>query len=199
MVKTSNQNIKIISLEEIADVTDRLISKYDLEKEIEEEETVKKALKDVESLADRRGIKFIYSKKVNEQLKKSKSFSEATPFGRLKKIINEFIEKRINLKDLPLTIEKRLGLSTKKSEQLAGDIQDCFPSFVKKETFENGEESSVKEMKITEKKENIEEKKVVEKKEPVKRETAKKDNFLEKDISFIKKGDGSEDSYREPF
>ena len=200
------QNIKIISLKKIADIVELLTKKYELEKDFEEEETVKKMLKDIDREDSElvEGTKFLFSEKITKRLEKGINFDEITPFRKLKKIVNDFIEKKINPEDLTLIIKERLDLPVKKSESLAKDIKSYFPFSFKKESFEKLEKKSLKEKQSTvENKKFIDQEKIIGQK-TTEEKFSKKEEVLEKDFKIkkteekIEENKKAEDVYREP-
>lgn len=153
-MKNSNkkQNKGIFFSEKDYEIIRNLVEKYKLEKEIEKEKEVKERLKGIESPLERAGIKFIFSKKIREQLKEGKSLDEILAFGKLRKIIRELKEKKISFKELSFLLQQNFNLSQKTSEMLAKEINQFFPFPVEK--------ISAKEEVIPEKPPVIEEKKM---------------------------------------
>ena len=107
------QNTEIIPLRKTSEIARELVDKYELEKEIEEEKEVKEALKDLGGEEDplvKEGFKFLYSKKIQEQLEAGKDFDEISPFRKLRKIVKELVENKISIKDLSSILQQCLIL-----------------------------------------------------------------------------------------
>ncbi len=137
------QDTEIIPSGKISEIARKLVDKYELEKEIEEEKEVKEALKDLGGDKDplaKEGVKFLYSKKIREQLKTGKDFDEITPFRKLRKIIKELVENKFPSKNLLSILQQRLDIFPKTSKELAKDIEESLPLVAKKEVSKISEE-----------------------------------------------------------
>ncbi|MCX6760789.1 MAG: hypothetical protein NTZ84_01605 [Candidatus Nealsonbacteria bacterium] len=124
----ANQNLKqnneLTFSESIVEIIGRLVEEYKLDKEIEEEEDVKKNLTGKESFAQKAGIKVLFSKKVREQLEKGKSLDEILASRKLKFFIEELSINKIPDEGFTIALQKSFGLSQEKAEKLSNDLQE---------------------------------------------------------------------------
>jgi|GEM_PF-6242080 len=139
----------ILSIEALSFI-ESIIEKYELEKEIENEEEVKKRLEKVDDFLTRAGIKFIFSKKIGELIEK-KSLKELPSF-KLKELIKELGEGRVSDEEISNVIEKRLKVSQKISKQIAKDFEEIKPiAFIKESDGKDVYEKPIIEKYISEK------------------------------------------------
>jgi len=118
------QNNKLIFSENANEIIDQLIEKYKLDKEIEEEVDVRKRLEGVKSFLQKEGIKFIFSKKVEEELKKGKKLDEILASRKLRKIIEMLGEGKTSSEKTVPILQKSFDLTQKDAEKLNKEIQE---------------------------------------------------------------------------
>lgn len=126
----TNQNYKIMLSDRIFEFVEKLVQKYELEKDIDNEEEVKKRLKGAKTSLVRLGIKFLFSKKLKDLLEKEGNL-ESLPSKKLERCIESLIKKEISLKDFNFLLQKELNLSKEKTERLNKDIENNIPNLIK--------------------------------------------------------------------
>ncbi|HNY36233.1 MAG TPA: hypothetical protein PLD14_00945 [Candidatus Pacearchaeota archaeon] len=121
---------------------EELVDKYELEKDIiENDEILKNKLSGVNDYSERVFIKFLYS----DELKNSiiNDIPLNTPFAKIKKIIDGLINKKIDKDNLSLTLQKELVISPEISEKISEDIlgnEDIMNEVIAVKIIENEEE-----------------------------------------------------------
>lgn len=129
----TNQNLKqnknLVSSESITEIIVRLVEDYGLDKEIEEEEEVKKRLVGAENFLQKQGIKFLFSKKIKEQLEKGKNLDEIIASRKLRKVIGELSKNNVSAEKLTADIQKSFGLPKRDAERLTKELQKIIPLF----------------------------------------------------------------------
>jgi hypothetical protein len=102
---------------------EEIVVKYDLEKDlIENDADLKNVLSKAKDMSDRVFLKFIYSNKIANYEKQNLILD--IPSMRLKNIINNLIDKKISINDLPALIQQDLKISPEISEKITEDIKN---------------------------------------------------------------------------
>lgn len=130
-----------------------LIEKYGLDKEIEEE-LVRKKMEGAESFLQKEGIKLLFSKSLEEQLKKGGGLDEILASRKLKKIIAALNKNKFSAEKLTVTLQKIFNLSQKDAEGLSKDLQENLTllSVGKPDYKETSQEEIIPEVQLPEKK-----------------------------------------------
>lgn len=102
---------------EILSFIEEIMIKYGSENYlIEDDPLLKNKLSETKDLSERTVIKLIFGKKIKEQKMAGKSLEDILPSMRLKRILEELVNKKLSFKDLPELIKKELH-----TEQLIAD------------------------------------------------------------------------------
>ncbi|MFA5729804.1 MAG: hypothetical protein WC938_01030 [Candidatus Paceibacterota bacterium] len=101
---------------------EEIIIKYDLEKDlIENDSELKDALSKAEDIPERVFFKFIFSNKIANYEKQELPLD--IPSMKLKKIIEDLINKKESLSNLPTLIQENLKISPEISNKIAEEIR----------------------------------------------------------------------------
>ncbi len=137
------QNNEIVWDEKKFEIIGKLIGKYELEKEVEEE--IKKILGEAKNFLQKEGIKLMYSKKIDNQLKEGKNIDDILASRKLIKIIEELNKNKISSEKIAIILRGSFNLSQKDAEKLNKDIQENLPLLIEKSHIieENKQEEKV--------------------------------------------------------
>ncbi|KPJ56755.1 hypothetical protein AMJ49_04080 [Parcubacteria bacterium DG_74_2] len=157
MIYKNFNNINKITFKKIPAIVEKLIEKYELEKEFEDER-VKKEMEKAKDYLSKAGTRYLLSEKLTEMFEETnfegkKKILNKLSSAKLKKIIKETIEGKISSQELSSVIQKDLKLSKKTAEELAKDIKEEFSTLlVQKISEKDKKEKNVYQEKTPSKK-----------------------------------------------
>jgi len=107
----NNEMSKKIS-SDIIYLIESIVLEYNLEKDfIEGDSLLKKKLADVTDLAERISIKLLYSQTINDYINNNKPLEEILASFKIKKIIEQLINNKINFDDLNILLSQNIKSS----------------------------------------------------------------------------------------
>ena len=134
---------------DILSIVEEIMVKYDLEKDIiENDATLKNKLSGIKNYSERIFIKYLYSEKINNFIQKN--LTPDIPSVKLREIVEELIDKKISFGDLPNIIEKRLKISPDISKKISVDLEgnkEIATEMARVKEFDNDDEKKEPEKK----------------------------------------------------
>ncbi|MFA5086235.1 MAG: hypothetical protein WC468_01380 [Candidatus Paceibacterota bacterium] len=139
---------------DIISFVEEVVTKYDLEKNIIEDDIdLKNELSDADNYSERAFIKYLYSKKL--EAFEEGNITPNTPSEKLRGIIEKLIDKKISVNDLPTAVQESLRISAETANKIVEDISknkglnDEIAASVKTKESESPEEKPDEEKKGT--------------------------------------------------
>lgn len=134
-------------MNDLLSLIEEIVVKYDLEKDlIENDANLKNALSKAKDMSDRVFLKFTYSTRIADY--EEQNLPLDIPSIKLKNIINNLINKKISINELPKLIQQDLKISPEVSDKIAGDIKNNKEIIEEINTTEPTKENNLSEEKL---------------------------------------------------